>query len=108
MTSDFKLTGSGSGVADEVGVALAASSATGPATRGFFLQELKARQIQSTAPNKRIDRRFDNIRSRFFALGQRIPVQTAGHAPDEKVASALSIATIYSIKSTRCASAFDC
>ena len=76
-------------------MALAASWATGPATRGFFLQEPKARQIQSTAPNKRIDRRFDNIRSRFFAFGQRIPVQTAGRAPDEKVASALSIETIY-------------
>jgi hypothetical protein len=66
MTSDFKLTGAATGVADGAGVA---SWATEAATRGFFLQAVRTRQIENTAPNKRID----SFRSRFFPFGQRIP-----------------------------------
>jgi hypothetical protein len=82
MTGDFRLIGSGTGVTDAAGVAFATSDAGGAASRGFFLQVAKARQTESAAANKRIDR-FDTIRSR---LSQR---------PDEKVASALFITLQY-------------
>ena len=81
MTSDLRLIGSGTGVADIAGVALAPSWVVGAMSRGLFLQAARASQTKSTALNKRI-KRFDSIPSLVCNLG--IARLEAGEVPQER------------------------